>query len=221
MDNDSVFLSTLPPIEPSSPDRIRDAAMKTFAAHGVAATSFRMVAETAGVSIGLVQHYFHNKPGLVAAVDEHVVRVIGQTLESEPLPAPPVDPFIEIGRRAIRLFRQQPDMINYIGRALVEGDRLGAVVFDGLLQVSVAQGKMLTERGLTRSDMDPLWGPLNPLLLRLSAILLRSHIERHLGGEPFTSTAQLQRWDKSVQQLIREGMAPPKPGDTGNGAAHT
>jgi TetR/AcrR family transcriptional regulator, regulator of cefoperazone and chloramphenicol sensitivity len=201
----TVFLRTPPPVEPSSIDRIRDAAIKTFAAHGVAATSFRMVAEAAGTSIGLVQHYFHAKAALVAAIDDYVVQVIGEILESSPLPEPPADPLIEIGRRVTTLLRDHSEVMDYVGRALLEGDRIGSVVFDGLLEISAAQRDLLTDQGLTRPDLDPLWAALNPLLLRMSAVLLRTHIERHL-PEPFTSPAQLQRWDTAVTRLIREGQ---------------
>lgn len=48
------------PARPSV-ERIRDAALKCFAAHGTAATSLRFIADTAGVSIGLVQHHFGTK----------------------------------------------------------------------------------------------------------------------------------------------------------------
>ena len=56
----------------SSIERIRSAALKTFAMYGTSATSLRMVAAAAGVSVGLVQHHFANKAGLIKAVDDHV-----------------------------------------------------------------------------------------------------------------------------------------------------
>ncbi len=51
----------------------------------------------------------------------------------------------------------------------------------------------------------PLWGVLNPLLLRFGAIILRGHIERHL-PEPLTSPTQLRRWDAAVSALLRHGQ---------------
>jgi TetR/AcrR family transcriptional regulator, regulator of cefoperazone and chloramphenicol sensitivity len=53
--------------------RIRNATLDRFAQDGVAATSIRDVAKHAGVSAGLVQHYFPNKTALVDAVNRHVV----------------------------------------------------------------------------------------------------------------------------------------------------
>ncbi len=54
-------------------ERIRNAALKSFAARGAAATSLRAVAADAGVSLGLVQHHFATKAGLIKAVDDYVL----------------------------------------------------------------------------------------------------------------------------------------------------
>jgi AcrR family transcriptional regulator len=47
--------------ERSSVERIRNAALKSFATYGTSTTSLRTVAAAAGVSVGLVQHHFANK----------------------------------------------------------------------------------------------------------------------------------------------------------------
>jgi AcrR family transcriptional regulator len=191
--------------EPSSTERIRDAALKSFAANGIAATSLRTVAEAAGTSIGLVQHYYGTKAALIAAVDDYVLQVIGDAVESAPLPAPPADPLAEMGRRVTTLIAEQADVVDYLGRALVEGDSIGSEIFDGLVGISTAQRQQLNERHQTRPDLDAVWAALNPLILRLGAIILRAHIDRHI-PEPFTTATQLRRWDAAVTALIREGQ---------------
>jgi AcrR family transcriptional regulator len=205
MENRLLFRPHPAPPEPSSMERIRDAALKSFAANGVAATSLRTVAEAAGVSIGLVQHYFHKKAALVTAVDDHVLRVIGDALGSAPLPPPPADPLVEAGRRLTTLIAEHSDVVDYLGRALVEGDAIGSVIFDGLFRISQAQGEEFIEHHLARADLDPVWDALNPLILRIGAIILRHHIDRHL-PEPFTTPRQLTRWDAAVTDLIRSGQ---------------
>src|SRR6059036_3345275 len=65
--------------------RIRGAAMKLFAAEGVAASSLRAVARAAGVSPGLVVHHFGSKQGLVRAVDEAALMRINLALSEVPL----------------------------------------------------------------------------------------------------------------------------------------
>ena len=104
----------------SSIERIRDAALASFATHGTSATSLRTVAAAAGVSLGLVQHHFATKAGLIKAVDDHVLEVVRSTL-SEPIPEPPADSIAEIGKRVTRLIAEHPDVMDYVGRALIDG----------------------------------------------------------------------------------------------------
>lgn len=209
----SVFLRESTPTEPSSRERIVDAAIKSFSQHGVSHTPLRTVADAAGVSVGLVQHYFGNKAGLTAAVDEYVLRVFGEVLESEPLPEPPADHSFELRGRFARLFHKYPEVTDYVAHALCQGDEIGNVIFDGLLRISTEQGDKYIEHGLVRSDLDLLWGVINPLILRVGATMLRHHIERHI-PEPFYTPTQLQRWDSAVTDLIRKGQFKPEAAET-------
>jgi len=194
-----------PVSEHSSTERIRSAALRVLADHGVNATSFRMIADAAGVSIGLIQHHFGSKGRLIEAVDEYVLAAIREVMESAPLPEPPADALAEAGRRIVSLFADHPDVVDYLGRALVEGGAIGTMVFDGLVDISTAQHEEFCDRSLTPPDLDPVWAALNPLILRVGAIILRPHIERHL-PEPFSTRSQLQRWDAAVTALIRGGQ---------------
>src|ERR1700751_2258704 len=109
--------------ERSSTERIRTAALKSFATYGNSATSLRTVAAAAGVSVGLVQHHFANKAGLIKAVDDHVLAlVIGAT--APPLAEPPADSIAEMGSRVTRMVAEQPDIVDYLGRALIDGSPL-------------------------------------------------------------------------------------------------
>jgi AcrR family transcriptional regulator len=193
------------PTELSSSQRIRDAALKSCAATGIAATSLRTIADAAGISVGLVQHYYGTKAALIAAVDDYVVRVISDALESAPLPASADEALAEMGDRLTTVIAEEPEVFDYLGRALVEGDAVGSEVFDGLVRLSTAQLNMFAERQQTRPDLDPLWGALNPLMLRLGAVILRDHVERHL-PESFNSPTQLKRWDAAVTVLLRHGQ---------------
>lgn len=202
---DTVFLRPRAPAEPTPRERIVVAAIESFAQQGVSNTPLRAVADAAGVSVGLVQHYFGNKAGLTAAVDEEVVRIFGEALEAEPMPGPPADHLVELRGRFAQLVLEHPVVMDYVAHALSQGEEIGAVIFDGLLRISAAQGEKFDEHGLVRPDLDLLWATINPLILRVGAIILRKHIERHL-PEPFYTPTQLQRWDNSVRSLIRTGQ---------------
>ncbi|MGX9792927.1 TetR/AcrR family transcriptional regulator [Mycobacterium sp. MMS18-G62] len=189
---------------PASIERIRDAALKSFATYGTSATSLRTVAAAAGVSLGLVQHHFATKAGLIKAVDDHVRAVVIATM-SPPIPQPPGDSLTAIGKRVTGIVAEHPDVIDYLGRALIEGSPLGTEIFDYLVAAGIDRWKQRGDLGQTRPDIDLTWAALNALVLPLGTIILRGHIERHL-PEPLTTPTQLDRWQDSVNTLLREGL---------------
>ena len=190
---------------PSSVERIRTAALQRFATDGIAATSFRAIAESAGVSIGLVQHHFGTKAALVAAVDEYVLHVIVGAIAASPLPSPPADSLAELGHRITSIMSDHPDVVDYVGRAFVERGQIANTIFDGLMAISTAQWGQFAEHGMLQDGVDRTWAPIHPLVLVLGTVILRAQIERHL-TEPLSAPAQLRRWDDSATHLIRRGL---------------
>jgi AcrR family transcriptional regulator len=187
-----------PPIE-----RIRDAAMRSFATQGFSRTSLRAVAASAGVSLGLVQHHFATKEGLIKAVDDHVLTVVISQITRE-IPAGTSDSVVEIGERVNRMISESPDIVDYVGRALIDNRPVGHMIFDALLNSGTARWNQRIERGEARRDLDLTWAAVNSLVLALGTFILRSHVERNL-PESLTSPAQLARWNHSVAMLLREG----------------
>ena len=193
------------PVISPSVTRIRAAALHLFAEHGPATTSLRAVAAAAGVSVRLVQHHFGTKAGLVEAVDKEVLRVLS-VMTAEPIPEPPADPVAEVGQLVSSLIAEQPDVVNYLSRAFATGGAVGTVTFDELAANGVARWNELHDHEQTRRpDLDLLWAPLHPLILVVGTLILRPHIDRRL-AEPFGTPSQLQRWQTSVNALLREGQ---------------
>lgn len=191
----------------SNVERIRHAALTSIATHGTSGTTLRSVAAAAGVSLGLVQHHFATKAGLIKAVDDYVLDLV-VTAMARPIPERPADSISDVGSRVQELIADQPDVADYIGRALVDGSPPGATIFDTLPTVGTARWQQRAERGETRPDVDLTWAAINAMLLALGAFSLRSHIDRHL-PESFTTSAQLQRWQAAVNSLLREGFIRP------------
>lgn len=184
-----------------------------FATYGTSATSLRTVAAAAGVSVGLVQHHFATKAGLVKAVDDHALRVVIAAIGG-PIPEPPADSLDEMGNRLTRMISEHPNVVDYVGRALIDGSPLGTTIFDTLIASGIARWKQRDERGETRADVDLTWAALNSLVLALGTMILRTHVERHLPGS-LNAPNQLERWQASVYTLLREGLFRP----TGNDGA--
>jgi AcrR family transcriptional regulator len=195
----------------STIERIRDAALNSFAVHGTSATTLRAVAAAAGVSLGLVQHHFATKGGLIKAVDDYVLALVIAAM-SQPIPEPPADSIVDIGNRVTKIIAERPEVANYVGRALVDGSPLGATLFDTLMDVGMACWHQRAERGQTRPGVDLTWAAINALVLALGAVSLRTHVDRHL-PEPLTAPAALARWQSAVDSLLRDGLFQPVHGD--------
>ncbi|OQZ91716.1 TetR family transcriptional regulator [Mycobacterium alsense] len=187
--------------------RILDAALEIFSAHGTSDATLQMVAESAGVSVGLVQHHFRTKDGLIEAVGAHALGVVATTM-SAPLPQSGVDAVLEVGRRVSLLLADHTSALDYLARLVVDGTPLGAAFFDAMVANGIAQWQHLAESGSTADGLDLVWAALNPLILILGGIVCRRQLDRHL-PEPLTSPTQLQRWQDAVNALIRSGQLRP------------
>lgn len=203
MEDRRLFLYERPRL--TTEEKIVDAAVAVYARHGIARTPLHAVAQAAGVSVGAVQHHFSTKGELTEAVNHRVLEIIA---ESMGLNEQSVDvPAVRAGDGLIQLMAEYPTAMDYLRRVFVgdnADEEVGRMIFDGLAKLSQAQGITFMAEGKLLDDVDFLWAFLNPLILRLGAILLREHVERFLTG-PFYNKEQLTRWDASIQFLLERG----------------
>lgn len=162
----------------------------------------RMVAEAAGVSIGLVQHHFGTKSALIAAVDDELVAVIEQ---AAPLSQPAPDPVADTSRRISVLIAEHPDAVGYLSRLLIDDKPTGRHIFDMLFGIGQSHWDYFRHHSSSSSARpDPTWEALSPLIMVLGTLILRRHIERQL-CEPLESPEQLRTWETAVGHLIGGG----------------
>jgi AcrR family transcriptional regulator len=188
-------------------ERIRRAALKSFATQGASGTSLRSVAADAGVSLGLVQHHFETKAGLVKAVDDYVMNVVIDMVSRPVSAGYQKDSIADMGSRITNLLLEEPDVVDYFGRALIDGSQLGITIWDTLSAFGTARWTARKDSGEARDDIDVTWASLNSLVLALGTLIVRGHIERQIPGA-FTTPEQVDRWQQSVNTLLRDGLFP-------------
>ncbi|MGY4709744.1 TetR/AcrR family transcriptional regulator [Mycolicibacterium sp. CBM1] len=188
----------------SKPDRIIDAALKVFAQRGLTEATLQAIADTADVSVGLVQYHFGSKDGLVAAVDAHAMELIRAAM-AQPLSEEPTEAVLELGRRVTGLLAEQRTVVDYLARLLANGTASGVAFFDATMAIVGAHWRQMADKGVTRPDLDLVWAALNPTVLVFGVVILRRHIDRYL-PESFCAPAQLARWQDSVNMLLRFGQ---------------
>lgn len=108
--------------------RIVDAALAQFTAGGMSGATMRSVAETAGVSIGLVQHHFGTKAGLRRACDERVLSVVRTKADN-------VDGLTDPGFLG-GLYAMATPVMAYVARIALERDEQAADLFDAVTAVT-------------------------------------------------------------------------------------
>lgn len=166
--------------------RIRDAAMWHFGEYGFDAATIRGIAESAGVSSGLVRHHFGSKQALREACDEHLIKIV-RRLNDEAREGLRRGSGVELSlasaRAAFGPYRR------YMARALVEGS--AAAVFDGMVAI--------TEEWLETADAqreDPPFGDRRTRAAvitawALSVSILHEHVSRNVGVDIFSEAGDL------------------------------
>ncbi|MFI9590193.1 TetR/AcrR family transcriptional regulator [Nonomuraea sp. NPDC052265] len=159
--------------------RIREAALLHFGEHGFEGATTRAIAETAGVSSGLLRHHYGSKQALREACDEHLIRIVRRLDDDVRAGAVPA------GRNpvAAALDALAPYRL-YVARALAEGR--AAPLFDGIAELTEGWLEELDE---TRTD-EPFAGrkarATVSTAMSLSVGVLHKHVSRGLGVDVFS-----------------------------------
>lgn len=182
-------------------DRILTAALEAFAEDGVAATSIRDVAAAAGVSPGLVQHYFPSKAALRAAVDEHVTVIASAALELQRVEGDIIE---NLAERLTRLVADHFVALRYVARGVAERDEAALGIFDTIVHLCRDQLSQLKGDGMLRGDLDLEWAALHTVLINLGTVLFEPGVSRQL-GRPFLDKRQVSRWKEATTKLFVAG----------------
>ncbi len=115
--------------------RIRDAALRLFAEHGVDGTTIRDIAADAGVSGGLVRHHFGSKEDLRAACDayalDQMMRIKERVLLEEGDDRTGVGhAFLSDAHPAMLL------LLQYFARSMVDGSPAADAMFEEMVDLS-------------------------------------------------------------------------------------
>ena len=155
--------------------RIRQAALRHFAEQGFQRATIRTIAQTAGVSPGLLRHHFGSKDDLRKECDEYVSEML-RRLNAQLL-SNPGD--VAGARRAPKRFER------YIARALADGSATAGPIFDEMVA--------LTELWLARADEGRPDPPAVDRKIRAGLVtamaigipLLHEHLSRTMGTDAF------------------------------------
>ncbi|MFD7075505.1 TetR family transcriptional regulator [Nocardioides sp. NPDC059952] len=137
------------PADPTTRDRIRDAAVLRFARDGFSA-SVRSIATDAGVSPALVIHHFGSKDELHAECDEQVLAEI-RSAKNETIDE------LSSGQSILHRFAAADEyapMLGYVLRSLQDGGPVGRTFIEQMIEDAVGYTKNGVEAGLIKPSRD-------------------------------------------------------------------
>ncbi|MGW0435616.1 TetR/AcrR family transcriptional regulator [Micromonospora sp. NPDC003197] len=173
--------------------RIRDVALKRFAADGIAATSVRRIALDARVSAGLVVHHFGSKQGLVDACDAYVLaftKAAWREVDGDPTRLP-------------HTLRASTSVLGYLTRSMVEQTAGSAALFDALVNETARVLALGEETGHIRRSTEPELRAALLVCMELGGLALRAHLARHLGADPFAPDGVVRIGQTGTELLTR------------------
>lgn len=138
--------------------QLLDAAVRVFARKGFHTARVGDVAEEAGVSHGLLYHYFTSKDELLQAIfTETWTELLGSLAAVEESDAPAQEQLRQVTAILLRSWRRQPDVVRVIvqeiGRSSELGSRLGELrAVEQAIERIIRRGQ---ERGELRAGVDP------------------------------------------------------------------
>lgn len=181
--------------------RIRDAALVRFSQDGFRGATIRAIASDAGVSPALVLHHFGSKDGLRAVCDQHVVRLV--MAQIEPWITDPTA-LAQHPSSFAAMIEAAGDIVDYVGRALVEGGERTDALVDQLVDLTdtfLAGGEA---SGSIRPARDRRAMAAVLVIWDLATIVLGDHLSRTL-GETDPKRVML-RYAGVAMDLFSQGM---------------
>lgn len=188
--------------DPAAPERIRDAALNLFGQKGVNRVTIRAIATEAGVSPGLIVHYYASKEGLRRACDAHVVAMMRGTDGTG------------VREQATRgdashlaaLMEAAAPTRRYLARAFLDGSPEAAALFDEIVELTaawLAEGVRdgwahPTERPRARAAIYVSW--------LLAQLTFSDHLERVLGVDDLTGTDAVVNYSRVAIEMLTHGV---------------
>ncbi|MGV8965773.1 MAG: TetR family transcriptional regulator [Cellulomonas sp.] len=186
--------------------RIRGAAMRLFADRGFDGTSIRDVAAEAGVSSSLVVHHFRTKAQLREATDAWLISTLTALLADLLADARP--DLTESAGSLAEILREDPELMSYLRRMLVDGGEAASGLFQGLVDSTATVLAAQEAAGIVRPSVDARTRAVFLIVNDLGAIILRDLIEQTMGVDPL-GPAGLRRWGEVVMEVYTGGIYAP------------
>lgn len=157
--------------------RIRNAALQHFAEYGFHRATIRDIASAAGVSPGMVRHYFGSKDELRKACDSYALEALHAYVE-QMMTKDGMSPEVIAEARDPSHPTQQ-----YLARALIDESEAAAQIFDEMVAVTERLLRRFDKQRPDRSAADLRTRAAVTVAMALGIPAFRAHISRSIGAD--------------------------------------
>ncbi len=163
--------------------RIRDAALRLIAEHGVEGATIRDITRAAGVSGGLVRHHFGSKDHLRAACDAYALEQLVKIKEQAVLVGEVANvSFMAAAHPTLLL------ILRYFARSIVDGSPSAAAMFDEMVDLTEA---WVNAHNPGESD-DPRAYAAILVAMETGLLAMHEQLSRVLGADVFGPEGHLR-----------------------------
>jgi TetR/AcrR family transcriptional regulator len=204
-------VTSAPPPSKSTPELIREAAVRLFAHRGYEATTLQAVAEVVGISKQAILHHFRSKEELHAAVLAELVGHWQRTLPQLLLTAGATKVrFDAVFSELLAFFARDPDRARIVLRELLdrpeESRKLLKDVVGPWMEAIAAYIRVGQERGVHRAEVD-VEAYLVQVLQIAMAGTATAEVTSVLLGE---GTAGRERFAKELARIAQASLFTPR-----------
>ena len=161
-----------------------DSALELFAGKGFANVELREIAANAGVTVGLIRHYFGSKDDLIDEATDHVVTRLQSVFERmlSDVEAKNAEEFIEIlNQRAYDIILPEYDLLMFLKHMVIELPEKSIPVFQTYYQMLQAELAGLEKTSTINPQINKSSMTFLLMFIQLGPVLLSKQIEAILG----------------------------------------
>ena len=191
-------------VQRNAREDLLEAATRHFARHGFGKGALADIAADAGVSIGMVRHYFGSKDGLIETCNQVVTDALGEIfrniLDGE-LPADGPNFIDELQRRTTAQLQGQVHLLYYLKQLSIDQPEAGTAVFRDYFQSLQGELNRLEALGHLRKGANKVWLTFQLMFMQMGPVYLSEQIEAIIGTPAHSSAAIRERGEENVSTL--------------------
>lgn len=184
--------------------RILQAATELFGERGSSGTSFKRIAERAGVAPTLIVHHYGSKDGLQSACDAYVVDTVRRIKTDVVAQGNSFDPL-----GPLWAFKQYEPVLRYLARRLGEDSAHVNALVDSMVADAEQYTAEAERMGLIRHIDDPRTVIAVLTVWSLGALVMHDHLERLLGVDLLGGSGPPVAYLRAATEVLGEGVLTP------------